>query len=326
MEPLVSVVIEGYNEVALATSISEVLDGLARQDYPLERVELVLVAAEGVQRRRWRALESKATPFCRLVTVEANGALYYALKNSGASQASGEILAFIDSDVYPEPGWISSIVRAIRSGADVTAGISTFRDKTGHRTPRGILHAAASISFGHVVGAERISKKPTASALVAHNLALRSDVFRAHPFSTALGRNCGIALLYETLTSSGACVRLVPEQRVAHSFSLGWFFYPFRLRVGWEEYTLRRRHRNIPNRWMMLAGPFEPILTMFWYVGLDVPRWFRFSRHLGLRPTRRWALLMLVLALSLAGRGVEMLGMYGAMLFPKRMLAWAEAQ
>ena len=57
MEPLVSVVIEGYNEVALATSISEVLDGLARQDYPLERVE------RSEERRVGKECRSRWSPY-----------------------------------------------------------------------------------------------------------------------------------------------------------------------------------------------------------------------------------------------------------------------
>jgi len=85
----------------------------------------------------------------------------------------------------------------------------------------------------------RRSRPPRAALTI---LALRSDVFRAHPFSTALAGTAGLPCFTKTLTSSGACVRLVPEQRVAHSFSLaGSSTLPLRVGGG---VTLRRRHRN----------------------------------------------------------------------------------
>jgi len=61
-----------------------------RQDYPLDRVELILVGSEA-QYRDWREMASEERRFRRVVTVEAEGVLYYELKNRGAARASGEI-------------------------------------------------------------------------------------------------------------------------------------------------------------------------------------------------------------------------------------------
>lgn len=324
-QPLVSVVIEGYNELQLATSVTEVLDGLAKQDYPLDRIELIMVGSEA-QYRDWIQLTAETAPFARVETVEAEGALYYKLKNKGAERARGDVIAFIDSDVYPHPSWVSSIVRAMQAGADVTAGVSVFRDRTRRRTPPVLLETAASISFGHVVGEEQDGNGTAAWGIVAHNLALRADVFRAHPFETELGRNAGIGLLHETLRRSGAQIRLVPGQRVEHSFSPGWFLYPFHMRVGWEEYVLRRRRPSDPNRWLMRAGPLEPLVGLPWYVALDARQWFRYSRQLGLGAAGRWGRLPLLLPVSLAARMAGVVGMYGAMLSPDRSRDWAEAQ
>lgn len=71
-EPLVSVVVEGYNELQLATSVTDVLDGLAAQEYPLDRVELILVGSES-QYRGWQRMESDEERFLRVLTVEAEG-------------------------------------------------------------------------------------------------------------------------------------------------------------------------------------------------------------------------------------------------------------
>lgn len=64
----------------------------------MDRVELILVGSEA-QYRDWREMASEERRFRRVVTVEAGGVLYYELKNRGAARASGEIAAFIDSDV-----------------------------------------------------------------------------------------------------------------------------------------------------------------------------------------------------------------------------------
>lgn len=325
-QPIVSVVVEGYNEVALATSVTDVLDGLTDQDYPLELIELILVGTDQAQLDRWGELKPTAQSLRRVVVVDAEGDLYYLLKNRGADEASGEVVAFIDSDVYPDPGWVSSIVQAMKEGAHVTGGISMMRNIGGSRTPRAVLEAAAAVSFGHVVGHHRGPSDGQARAVVAHNLAFRSEVLERYRFDTRLGRNCGIALIYETLKEDGLDVRLVPGQRVAHSFSPRWFLYMFHVRVGWEEHTLRRLDRRTPNRWMMAAGPLEPMLTTVWYVGLDLGRWLRFSRYLGIGGLRRWVRLPLVLALSVAARVAGMVGMYAAMIAPQRSQAWAEAQ
>jgi glycosyltransferase involved in cell wall biosynthesis len=320
------VVVEGYNEVQLATSVTDVLDWLARQDYPLERVELVLVGNEA-QYRDWREMAESEARFHRVVVVEAEGALYYELKNKGAARASGEIIAFVDSDVRPHPNWLSAIVRSVAEGADVTAGVSTFWNRTRLRIPRALLDVASSVSFGHVVGADSGSGALVAGGIVAHNFGARAETFRSINFRTdPLGRNCGAAFLYHDLREAGARIELVPGQRADHSFSPKWFLYPFHIRVGWEEYALRRVGPNPPSRWTRRAGPFEPLVAMPWYVCLDLRAWLRYSKALGLGAPRRWGRWPLILIPSIAARIAGMVGAYAAMLRPARARAWAEAQ
>ena len=324
--PIVSVVVEGYNELQLATSVTDVLDGLGAQDYPLDRVELILVGSEA-QYRTWRGMTSGERRFLRVLTVEAEGAGYYELKNKGADHASGEIIAFIDSDVHPEPGWLSAIVDAIDGGADASAGISTFWNRSSWRIPEALLDIAASVSFGHVVGKRTGSTLLPAGGIVAHNLAVRAEVFRSIPFRTdEMTRNCGVALLYEDLRSAGARVELATGQRVRHSFSPGWFIYPFHVRVGFEEHALRRASPTAHHSNLRRAGPLEPLLTALLCASVDLRSWRRFSRVLGYRAARRWALAPLVLVTSGLARGAGMAGGYAAMILPEPARAWAEAQ
>jgi len=63
---------------------------------------------------------------------------------------------------------------------------------------------------------------------------------------------------------------------------------------------------------------------MAWHMLLDVPRWFRFSRLLGLTPARRVGLLPLLIGVSGLARGAEMVGIYATMLDHERVARWAQ--
>lgn len=324
--PLVSVVVEGFNEVQLSTSVQDSIEGLLEQDYPLGRIELLLIGSTEDQSERWAGYDARELPFHRVVPVDADGLPYYALKNRGAELASGEVLAFTDSDVRTEPTWVSSIVEAIRGGADATAGVTTLRPRSRPAAPRVVLEVAGSLCFGHPVPDDPGVQPAKARALVAHNLGVRADVFREHHFDTReFGRNCGPVQLYEDLRNDGARIAFVPDQRAQHSFKLfRWFLYPFQVRVGYEEHVARRMAPTTHYRWLMKTGPVEPLLTMLFTVAWDVEIWLRYARALPLSGHGRWLRLPVLLGVSVPARLGGMIGGYGAMLSPRRMKAWAE--
>ena len=75
------------------------------------------------------------------------------------------------------------------------------------------------------------------------------------------------------MRAAGVRMEHVPNQRVRHSVSPAWFVYPFQVRVGWEEYALRRVTSAAPNSSLQRAGPLEPLATAAWYVCLDMRTW-----------------------------------------------------
>lgn len=326
--PLVSVIVEGYNEVQLATSIGDSIAGLLEQDYPLDRIELLLIGSADEQSGRWGGYAASELPFHRVVAVEAGGLPYYALKNRGAQLASGEVLAFTDSDVRAEPTWVSAIVDAIRAGADATSGVTRLWSRARPTTPDVVLTVAGSICFGHPIPEDPCRRPADARALVAHNLGVRAAAFRVHPFDTReFGRNCGPVQLYEDLRNDGLRIHFAPDQRAQHSFKLfRWFFYPFHVRVGYEEHVARRVAPTAHRRWLMKTGPAEPLITMLFTVAYDVQTWTRYSRALPLCRRERWLFLPALVALSVPARLAGMMGGYAGMLAPRRMKAWAEAQ
>jgi glycosyltransferase involved in cell wall biosynthesis len=320
--PLVSVVVEGYNESLALGSANDTVDALRAQRMPLDQVEMILVGS-AEQCAHWRETLCQDPTFHAIKVVVADGEHYYALKNRGAELASGKILVFTDSDARPEPTWLPSIVRSIEHGADVVGGLTLFRGNDGRPPSDPMLQVASSITWGFTLGEVSDSDTVAVRGFLSNNVGFRPEVFRAHRYRTDHGRTIAGSLLFEELERSGARIVLQPRQRVAHSFSLGWWLR-LHFRFGYELFQLRRSARAHPHRWVARIPLVEPPLTMAWHMLRDVPQWLKYSMLLRLRPGRRFGLIPLLLGMSLAARGLEAIGMYATLLAPARMRRFAE--
>ena len=158
-----------------------------------------------------------------------------------------------------------------------------------------------------------------------HNVALRASVFADHRYRTEFGRTLGAPLLFRALTNAGARIVLQPGQLAVHSFSWRYWLIGLHFRYGYEVYTLRREDRQYPNQWIARTRLLEPVVSMAWHVLLDLPRWFRFSRLVGVHPARRLLLFPLLVSLSLVARGSEMVGIFWTIFAPAAMRRWAES-
>jgi hypothetical protein len=316
----VSVVVEGHNESRSLGEAFDILDALERQSFPAAQMDVVLVGrpAEVARWREQRLDERRGFRSIR-VAEQPDGASYYDLKNHGASLATGDIVAFADSDAVPGPDWLQSAVDAIEAGADVTMGPSFYHSpRFGPQSA--VMQAAASISWGFMAKAATPER---CGGFLAHNIVFRGDVVRAHPWPTDRGRTCG-ALLYHRLVAAGRRMAFLPRQSVAHSFSWRWWLVNLHFRGGFEAYWLRRLDPDYPNPWLRYTGPLEALLSYFWHVLLDVPQWFRYGAILGAGLFRRILLLPLTMALSLVGRGAEACGMAATQLAPAALRRWAD--
>lgn len=317
-KPIVSVVIEGYNEY-LAFDDIDTWAGLEAQRYPLDRVEVILVGS-AAQAARWSERFADEKRFLRVKSVAVDDPWYFEMKNRGVREATGDIVVLADADVVPDPGWLEAIVEGIEGGADVVAGMSLFRTAT--RGPdHALMQLAASISWAALLGT---SARPSSEDVnfQAHNVAFRASVARAHPFRTDIRHRVAGVFLPAELKSAGARLLFQPAQRVAHSFEPGWWFR-LHARFGYEVYVLRRAHENWPHRWVRRTWILEPPLTAGWHALLDWPRWFAFGELMGASLPRRIALLPLLLAMSSLARVTEMAGMYATMVAPERMKRFA---
>jgi glycosyltransferase involved in cell wall biosynthesis len=324
IRPRVSVVVEGYNEQLTLGTITGTLDGLRRQELPLEQIEVILVGS-AAQAEVWERTLTGATPFFRVKAIASPGAHYYALKNDGARNASADIIAFTDSDARPEPGWLSSIVDGIAGGAEVTAGLTLFRSDSGRGPEHPLMQVAASISWGFIVPRGRGDRAVHPVGFLSHNVGFRAETLRRHPYRTDLGRTCAGSFLYKALDQTGAAMLFQPRQRVVHGFSLRWWVLRLHRRFGYEVFLLRRLDHGDRKRWLLSVKLIEPVLTMAWHVLLDVPQWLRFSGLLRVPLWRRLMLVPVVLGMSLLARGSELIGMYQTIAAPEAMKRFAES-
>jgi GT2 family glycosyltransferase len=101
LPPLVSVVVVHYRQQA---ELDRTLAALARQSYPAERLEVVVVddgsptaptVPDGVQ----------------LIVQEDLGFRLSAARNVGVAASSGSVLCFVDADTSPEPDYVLRLTR-----------------------------------------------------------------------------------------------------------------------------------------------------------------------------------------------------------------------
>jgi glycosyltransferase involved in cell wall biosynthesis len=102
--------------------LRRLLNALASQVYPSDRLEVVVVdnsSTDDTEDAVREAAEWDIFPV-RYLRKQDDGPA--ASRNRGAEMASGELLAFTDSDCIPSPGWIRSAVAEFRPGVGVVCG------------------------------------------------------------------------------------------------------------------------------------------------------------------------------------------------------------
>ncbi len=89
---------------------------------------------------------------------------------------------------------MSALVSGIESGADVSVGPSLYRSERCSRDSAWMLTAALP-SWSLMLARTATGQAPRAACSMAHNVALRRDVFLQHKFLTAK-RSYSSALMY----------------------------------------------------------------------------------------------------------------------------------
>jgi GT2 family glycosyltransferase len=111
--PGLSVTIATYNR---REELPQVLGSLARQDYPPDRFEVILVV-DGSRDRSAEVARSLELPY-RLRVLEQENRGTAVARNRGVREAEAPIVVFLDDDIRPEPQFLAVHARAHHAGDD----------------------------------------------------------------------------------------------------------------------------------------------------------------------------------------------------------------
>jgi len=128
VQPTVSVIIPHYRDFR---RLDICLASIAAQTYPADRIQVIVgdnASPEGVERVR-----EAAAGRAEVVLVEARGA--GPARNGAVAKATGEVLAFIDSDCVAEPQWVEEGVRALDAFDFVGGQVKVLVDDEAQMTP-----------------------------------------------------------------------------------------------------------------------------------------------------------------------------------------------
>lgn len=101
--PAISVVVPSRDR---RESLARLLEGLARQRFPAERTEVVVVL-DGSTDGSGELARSLRLPY-RLAVIETPGAGVAVARNRGVREASEPLVLFLDDDMLPEPGCLAA--------------------------------------------------------------------------------------------------------------------------------------------------------------------------------------------------------------------------
>ena len=138
--PLVSVVIPARNE---ETDIAACLQAVLDQDYPRDRIEVIVVDGDSSDRTVEVAEKLLAAADMRAAIVANPVATTPSNLNTGLAEADGEILCRVDARSFIPPHYVRTCVEVLQARADVVvvggAQIAVARDED--PTARGIARA-----------------------------------------------------------------------------------------------------------------------------------------------------------------------------------------
>jgi lipopolysaccharide/colanic/teichoic acid biosynthesis glycosyltransferase/glycosyltransferase involved in cell wall biosynthesis len=207
----VSVIVPAYNAAAV---LPRCLSALARQNFPCDRYEVILVDDGS---RDETATVARAAGVRVISQPNAGPA---AARNAGAAAATGELLLFTDADCAPEPGWISALAAPfdLQRMVGATLGSATIAGAKGAylTDQRGAVPRFTQLEYedryDRMVGAESIDFIDTYSA------AYRRDVFLANRGFDAIFPTASVEdqELSFRLAEKGYRLVFVPEARVYH--------------------------------------------------------------------------------------------------------------
>ncbi len=238
-QPAFTVIVPTYNRLR---ALEACLEGVARQDYPRERFQVVVVN-DGGQAIPEALVESFAGRFDLRVYQQANGGPA-AARNTGTRYAEGVWLAFTDDDCIPEPQWLGELGKAASCNAAAVLGGAVLNG-----VPENDCAQATHLLFTYLYEYYHATTKKRSQApfFTSNNLALPRALLMAQGGFDAGMRNAEDRDICARLLGLGHALVYVPNARVLHYRPMDLDSF-WRLHVsygrGANDYHARQKERG----------------------------------------------------------------------------------
>ncbi len=198
-QPRISVIIPTLNEEKM---IGKCLDCLEESEFPRSWFEVIVVDNGSTDRTMeiGRSYSSRLN----MVVVQKAGVNISALRNLGAAEAKGKILAFLDADCLVPRNWLKSAAQQLQfEAAGIVGGNISIPPGS-----RWVARAWYGVAYAPTSG--EVSYVPSGNLLVR-----RSRFFRVGGFTESLKTSEDVDLCARARTA-GLPIRAVPEMAVVH--------------------------------------------------------------------------------------------------------------
>lgn len=147
---IVSVIIPHYNDLK---NLRNCLSALKNQSYDANLTEIIIVDNNSICPRS--EIEAAIGGRASLIIEKQQGA--GPARNAGVAASRGEILAFIDSDCTPSPGWISNGIQGLEASDFAGGRVDVTARDASNLTPSEAFETVFAFDFKHYIERKRFT-------------------------------------------------------------------------------------------------------------------------------------------------------------------------
>lgn len=236
--PAISIIVPAHNRAA---ELARCLRSLLALDYPIFEIIVVNDGSTDTTSAMLQSLAQEAAArnvaLCVVTHAQCEGVAHS--RNSGASAASYDLLAYIDSDCVASPSWLKALVPTFRDMRVVAIG-GLIRAYERLSLPGRYEDVASSLHMGELP--QRLSLKGPLTYLPTANFLLRRSAWqRVDGFADlAYGEDVDFC---RRLLETGAQIYYLPYGTVYHAYrTTPGAFLRTRIAYASSEADLQQRH------------------------------------------------------------------------------------
>jgi hypothetical protein len=225
------------------------------------------------------------------------------LLNEAVRSASSDLVALLDGDCLPAPGWLRAATEVMRAHPEVAAasGRTLYPDTSLLNRVLGLL-SRGFIDPG---------KAGPTRFVTSYNAVFRRDSLLAHPLQT-MQRALAARMQTEAIRLDGGVLWFEPRMQATHRFE-GWRMESrIRRNVGYRAVRVRQLDPRVPHAWMTRWGKLSIPLI----VGARTLDSFRDCIRVGRFHGVRWFELPAAFAIAVGVHLLEIGGMAAALAEP----------